>query len=177
MEITIKTERLLLRPIEISDLETTHRYASDRENCRLMVFLPNNTKEETLDYLKEAETEWQKPTPGYYEFAVVYEGVHIGCVSLYPDDKAKSAELGWILESGQHGRGFAAEAASALMGYARDHLGISVFIAHCDTENTASRRVMEKLGMKLISESGGRRNRLSDEERMEYLYGMDFTVS
>lgn len=48
--------------------------------------------------------------------------------------------------------------------------GPSRFIAHCDSENTASRRVMEKLGMSLREISHGRKNRSSDEERDECLY-------
>ena len=66
--------------------------------------------------------------------------------------------------------GYASEAAAALLSFAEKELGIKHFTAHCDTENTASRRVMEKLGMKLSDEHGGRKNRLSDEERREYLF-------
>ncbi|SFD24886.1 GNAT family N-acetyltransferase [Ruminococcus albus] len=166
----IKTERLILRPICTKDLETTHAYASDRENCRFMVFLPKLSEDETLEFLRCAEEEWSKPKPGYYELAVVYEGRHIGGVSLYPDDTRTSAEIGWIIHPGYHKQGFGSEAASALMGFAFKELGIKHFYAHCDTENTASRRVMEKLGMTLTEEHGGRKNRLSDEERREYQY-------
>ena len=52
-------------------------------------------------------------------------------------------------------------------------LGIKHFIAHCDTENAPSRRVMEKLGMTLKDEYGGRKNKLSEEERREYLFRLD----
>lgn len=64
------------------------------------------------------------------------------------------------------------QAAKALIGYARTELGFCHFTAHCDSENIASYRVMEKLGMKRAGSYGGRKNRLSDEERMEYLYRM-----
>ena len=56
------------------------------------------------------------------------------------------------------------------MKYAAENLGIRHFIAHCDSENTGSYKVMEKLGMKRTGESGGRRNKLSSEERIELLY-------
>ena len=56
--MTIQTDRLVLRPLCVDDLETTHRYASDRENARYMMFLPNDSEEETLDFLREAQEEW-----------------------------------------------------------------------------------------------------------------------
>jgi RimJ/RimL family protein N-acetyltransferase len=59
------------------------------------------------------------------------------------------------------------------MKYAVEELGIKRFIATCDTENEPSRRVMERLGMTLKEERGGRRNKLSPEERREYLYGIE----
>ena len=44
------------------------------------------------------------------------------------------------------------------------------FITHCDTLNTASWRVMEKLGMTRVSESGERKNKQSDKMSREYMY-------
>ena len=67
-------------------------------------------------------------------------------------------------------RGYAVEAARALIGWARDALHIRHFIAHCDADNLASQAVMRKLGMTLTDTSGTRKNRGSDELRREYLY-------
>ena len=47
MNIEIKTDRFVLRPLSINDLDTVHTYASDPENTRFMMWLPNDTKEET----------------------------------------------------------------------------------------------------------------------------------
>ena len=71
------------------------------------------------------------------------------------------------------GQGFATEAAQGLLDYARNTLGVHHFVAHCDTENAASRRVMEKLGMRLVEEFGGRHNKQSPEERREYVFELD----
>ena len=94
---------------------------------------------------------------------------HIGSVSVCLEENGTVWELGWILSREFHGKGYAAEAARGLMEYCRVS-GPSRFIAHCDSENTASRRVMEKLGMSLREISHGRKNRSSDEERDECLY-------
>lgn len=167
--ITINTKRLVLKPLGVEYLESVHEYASDPENTRFMLRLPNTTIEETRDFLQDAENEWKRGTPSFYKFAVIYEGRQIGAVSLYLED-GTSGELGWILNKKYWRRGIAYEAASALMDYAIRELGIRHFIAHCDAENTASYRIMEKLGMSRTSMQGGRRNKASDEESMEYQY-------
>lgn len=125
-EHDIQTKRLVLKPMSVEYLDSTHEYASDPENTKHMIFLPNDTIEETLAYLKNAETEWQKDSPAFYEFAV-------------------------------------------------HRLGLRHFTAHCDSENAASRRVMEKLGMAFMDEYGGRKNKQSTEERSECLYVLDIS--
>lgn len=166
----IRTDRLILKPMCTKYLNSTHAYASDVENCRLMLFLPNESLEDTFEYLKDAETEAAKDNPSYYELAVFLGEIHIGAVSLYISDKRDSAEIGWVFHRQYHGHGYASEAAVGLLKFAADELEISSFIAHCDSENIASRRVMEKIGMKLAGEYGGRRNKMSSEERRECMY-------
>ncbi len=166
----LKTERLILKPLGPEYLDTTHKYSSDLDNCRLMVFLPNESLEETLQFLVDAEAEWSKENPSYYEFAIILNDTHIGAISLYLEDEGETAELGWILDKAYHGRGYTTEAAKALIKYASENMGIHHFIAHCDSENAASYSVMEKLGMIRTDTHMGRKNRSSDEERKEYLY-------
>lgn len=167
--VTIKTERLLLEPLGSKHLKTVHKYASDYENTKYMVHLPNKTIEETTDFLQRAEAEWKRDKPSYYEFAVLYNGRQIGAVSIYLGDDM-SGEWGWIISKEYWGQGIAYEAAKALLEYAVKHLQIRHFIAHCDMENIASYKIMEKLGMVRTGIHGGRKNKSSDEERTEYQY-------
>ncbi len=171
----IKTDRLVLKPMCKDYLKSTHEYAADLENTKYMMFLPNSSLEETLEFLKGAEAEFLKKQPSFYEMAVFHDGVHIGAVSLYLNEAKDSGELGWILNKRYHGHGFATEAAKALLDYAVKQLGVMHFTAHCDTENAASRKVMEKLGMVLKEEHGGRKNRQSDEERREYTFELNIS--
>lgn len=52
-------------------------------------------------------------------------------------------------------------------------IGILHFLAHCDTENIASYKVMEKLGMIRTGEWGGRRNKSAAEDSLEYQYELN----
>ncbi|ASK64754.1 GNAT family N-acetyltransferase [Brachybacterium avium] len=61
----------------------------------------------------------------------------------------QQAELGWVLDPTVHGRGLGTEFATALLNLAFDGLGVRRIEAACFAENLASRRVMEKIGLRL----------------------------
>lgn len=166
----IQTKRLTLCPLGTKFLESTHIYVSDIENTKYMVRLPNETIDETREFLSYCEEEWKKEKPSFYEFAVLLDEVHIGAVGIYMNEAYDEGELGWIFNPLYHNKGYATEAASAIMEFTRTELGVKHFIAHCDTENYASQKVMQKIGLERVSCSGGRKNRSSDEERQEYKY-------
>ena len=173
MYLEIKTERLLLRPLCPEDLETTHAYASDPENGRYMYHVPNETIEETANFLSCVVAEWAKDQPKDYSFAIVLDGSHIGAVSLSLIDDGTCGNMGWILNRQYHGHGYATEAASALVKFARDELHLPRLIAHCDQRNNASYRVMEKLGMTLADDTGIRHYPKTGETAKEFLYTLE----
>ena len=166
----IVTERLVLAPLGTAYLDSVNEYALDYENTRYMCHLPNRDSDETLSFLKDVEAEWQKDSPDFYEFALLYGNRHIGSVSVYFENGV--GELGWIVNRKYWGNGFATEAAKILVEYFSKR-GHRRFIAHCDTENTASFKVMEKLGMTRTGRSGGRKNRAAAEESFEYQYELE----
>lgn len=170
MQIT--TQRLTLRPICLEDLEARHAYCSDPENTRFMMFLPNESIEETEAFIREAVAEMAKPKPKSYEFSIFLNGAQIGGIDLEMQGEGQGA-LGWILDKRYWGKGYAQEAARGLMEWARAHLGVRHFVAYCDSENAASYRLMERLGMRRTACDGGRKNRSSDEERLELTYEID----
>ena len=163
----LATERLELKPLGTQYLDTVNDYALNADNARYMCFLPNRDSAETLAFLQRVEEEWNKEDPGFFEFAILYQGKHIGAASLYFENGF--GELGWIIQKDYWGHGFAAEAAQAVIAHFSAH-GCRHFIAHCDTRNAASVRVMEKLGMTRTGIFGGRKNRNAAEESQEYQY-------
>ena len=168
--IEIRTSRLILKPLGTRYITTVNEYALNPENTKYMCHLPNANSEETLCFLQNVETEWTKDKPTFFEFAVLHNDCHIGAVSIYFDQDV--GELGWIINRKYWKNGFAYEAAEALVKYFSQHYGIQHFRAHCDTENTASYRIMEKLGMVRTGVYEGRRNRSASEDSMEYQYDL-----
>ncbi|MBR1702394.1 MAG: GNAT family N-acetyltransferase [Lachnospiraceae bacterium] len=168
----IKTRRLMIQPLQMEHAKSLHAYISDGENAKMMLFLPHDSWEETVEFVRKAELEWRKPRPEYYEFIVLFEGQNVGSVSVYMEDDFQTGELGWIIDKRYWHQGIATEAAKALVDFSVEQLGLRHFTAHCDAENLGSRHVMEKLGMKLTDADRVRKNRASNEEKTEYQYDL-----
>lgn len=164
------TERLQLEPLGTKHYKTALLYSTDSENTKMMCFLPCDSGTEVMEYLKKCEIQWQNNHPEYLDAAVILNGIHIGAVSIEFHEKGTVGEFGWIIDKHYWGKGYAAEAAQGFMKYIKERFGVSRYIAHADAANSASVRVMEKLGMECRSIHGGRKNRNSQEERMECLY-------
>lgn len=174
-DFEIKTKRLVLKPLGMKYIDSVHEYASDPENTRYMLYLPNSTYEETKAFLTYVDEAWEHEDEPTYECALLLgdEQKHIGAVSLTVENGV--GELGWILNKRYWGQGYMSEAATALLDFAVKDLGIRHFVAHCDADNPGSYRVMEKIGMTLVDKTPGRKNRLTppDEERFELCYKLD----
>ena len=172
MFIEIKTDRLILRPLDISDLETVHIYASDNENTLYMYWLPNNTKEETTEFLDNVTLEWKKESPNYYEFAIILDGLQIGAISIALDDTKNVGELGWIINKKFWERGIATEAAFAIKEFALTSLHLEKITANCDYRNVASYNLMQKIGMTLENDTGTRTYPKNGETVQELTYSL-----
>lgn len=172
MYYEIKTDRLVLRPLCLDDLETVHTYASDQENTLYMLWLPNDSLKETADFLQLVTREWEKDRPDYYEFAVVLDGLQIGAVSVYLDETRKTGELGWILHKKYWKKGIALEAALAVKDFAVNILKVTKVTANCDDRNVSSYRLMEKLGLALENDTGTRTYKKTSETAKELTYSL-----
>lgn len=166
----MKTDRLLLRPLNISDLETVHGYASEEENTTYMFWLPNKSMEETAAFLTKVSHEWENESPKFYEFAIVFNGLQIGAISVYLNDTREIGELGWILNKKYWKKGIATEAAFAMKDFAFHVLKLQEIIAHCDYRNAASYHVMQKIGMTLKDDAGTRTYLKNNETVQELIY-------
>lgn len=172
MQTVLQTGRLTLRPLTLSDLDTVHVYASDPELTRYMIYLPNETREETRAFLTQVSEEWQKENPSFFEFAIVLDGTQIGAVSIYLNEDRTEGELGWILIRDYHKKGYATEAALAVKEFVVHRLQVKKLIAHCDCKNRPSCRLMEKLGLTLEDDTGTRIYPKTGQTARELMYSL-----
>jgi RimJ/RimL family protein N-acetyltransferase len=66
--------------------------------------------------------------------------------------ESRQGEIGWSLHPDAQGRGLATEGAREMLRIGFDELGLHRIVAGCDSRNTASLRVMERLGMRREAE-------------------------
>lgn len=145
---TLETERLLLRPFEETDFEAVHAYASVTENVRYMPWGPNDESQTKAFILQTIAQSKEKPCRNYHYAAVLKSNKKIigGCsLSISSDDEA---EVGWILHRDYWNQGFGTEMGKRIIEFGFKGLGLHRIIAHCDTENYGSYRVMERIGMR-----------------------------
>ena len=170
LDMIIKTDRLILEPLGTKHFPAACKYMTDPENARMMIFLPCENDKEVMDYLHKAYMQWEKGKPEYLDAAIILDGIHIGAVSIEFVNNGKTGELGWIIDRNYWGNGYTFEAAKSFMEYCREKYNLTHYIAHADSENRSSIRIMEKLGMTLVNIYSGRKNRISDEIRKEVMY-------
>jgi [ribosomal protein S5]-alanine N-acetyltransferase len=166
-DIVLETERLILRPLVVDDLDALARLYADPEVRR---FFPEGTltREETLE-----ELEWiidvYYARYGYGLWATVSKetGAFIGRCGLLPwkivpgkdgrpgldgadefsdDDSRVEVEVAYLLSREYWGRGLATEAARAIVALAFGQLHLDRLICLFEPENHASRKVAEHVG-------------------------------
>lgn len=132
----------------MDDFDDVHAYGSDPEVVQYMSWGPN-TDQDTRDYLANNLDRAQESPREEYVFAVVPDGSErlVGTVGIYV--KGHQAMLGYAFARDAWGKGYASEAAPAMVEMAFEVLGVRRVWAACDSDNTASARVLQKCGMVL----------------------------
>ncbi len=147
----IRTERLLLREFVPEDWRAVLAYQADP---RYLVYNPwtERTEQDVQDFVQRF-IKWAQEQPRRkHQLAIVLleEGRLIGnCGIRMETAAANEAELGYEIEPACWGRGYATEAACAMVGFGFEQLYLHRVAAWCIAENTGSARVLEKLGMQL----------------------------
>lgn len=112
----------------MSDEVTTHFLPNGQMfEDELTVFLKSNTKAFAVTLLKNS--------------------VLIGHIEFYPCFGNHTYEIGWVFNRKYQKKGYAFQAASAVIKHGFEHLKIHRIVSTCQPENPDSFRLMEKLGM------------------------------
>jgi len=159
MKIILETKRLILRQFTQADVEAMHRIFSDMET---MKFWPQPfSLEATQKWIGRAIESYEKFGFGRYAIVLKEDGTLIGdCGFIRLDiNGVPENDLGYILFKEFWGKGFATEAASACLKYGIDNLHFQRVVANMETRHVDSKKVAEKIGMKLEKEFVNARNR------------------
>ena len=146
--VTLRTERLLLRPWRESDRAP---FAAMNADPIVMEHFP------AVNTRAESDTGFDRivaklSAQGFGLWAVEIPGVapFIGFVGLNPADALLGRpvlEIGWRLAAEHWRHGYATEGGRASLAHAFDVLGQDEVVSFTTTANQRSRHVMEKLGL------------------------------
>jgi ribosomal-protein-alanine N-acetyltransferase len=146
---TLRTSRLTLGPLESRDAEALVTLAGAFEIADTTATIPHPyTADDARMFLALDAAE--RVSGGSVRFAIRADGDSlVGIVSLHQIDRDRlRAELGYWIGVPWWGRGYATEAAKAVVRYGFDELGLHKIHAHYLTRNPASGKVLERIGMR-----------------------------
>jgi RimJ/RimL family protein N-acetyltransferase len=152
MIVYLETPRLILRRLTEADLGELHALDSDPEVMRYL-----GGRLTPLDDIRDMALpkmlSYYEEGPDYGFWAAVAPDTHefLGWFHFRPPfDPVQGMELGYRLKRSAWGRGLATEGSRAIVRKGFEELGLERIIAKTLTVNLASRRVMEKLGMRHV---------------------------
>jgi RimJ/RimL family protein N-acetyltransferase len=145
----LETARLTLRPYVAGDLDALHDIQSRPEVTRYLLYDARDRDQvrKVLDERMQADLIERDAL----NLAVVLPetGALIGDVVLFlRSQEQRQGEIGYVFHPDYGGRGYATEAARALLGLGFEHYGLHRIVGRLDARNTASARVLERLGMR-----------------------------
>lgn len=172
MTLPIVTERLVLRRYTYDDIPDVLRFASQPSVARVTSERIQATEEGIRKYIDLQNSYQPFEKDKVFELAVERkeDGKVIGLLGMICRDH-RQGEIGWALGVEYRGQGYATEAARALMDYGFNSLGLHRIHADTSSDNLASWRIMERLGMRreaLLRGSVYEEGKWLDK----YIYGM-----
>ena len=146
-KVELKTERLVLRPFRLEDVDDVYAYLKDPEWDRYHYFLPVSqpyTRRNAEEFMaRQVLVAWSTDP----HFAIVLNSAVVGSISLIINGTDDTGGLAYGLARVHWGKGLMPEAAQAVIDWGLTEYGLAKIYARADLRNRRSTRVMEKLGM------------------------------
>lgn len=143
----VETLRLKIRDLTQEDWRDVHQYASNPDVTKYMIWGPNS-EAETKAYIDEQLSKQSDEPRTDFELGVVLKETNtlIGGCGMYINDH--NAEIGYCFNPDYWGKGYATEAAQAMVKLAFERFNIHRIFATCRPDNIPSANVLKRTGMK-----------------------------
>ena len=141
-----ETERLILRRFEATDADRVFVLRSDADVMRY-IRQPQN-RAETVNWLRLVSGHWANDRIGFCAVVEKMSQRLVGWCGLWRLKETGEIEIGYAIAREFWGKGYASEAARRFLKYGFNELNTDEIVAVAAPENSASRRVMEKIGMR-----------------------------
>lgn len=147
----LETDRLILREIQTDDFDDLYRMNSDPD---VMKYVGDGTTRDHGQMEKEIKMLMshytRKPGLGIWATLLKDGNTFVGASGLVYYDNTPEIEVGYRMLKEHWNKGYATEASLGLLNYGFTSLKLKKIVSSAHVDNMASRRVMEKIGMKYI---------------------------
>ena len=168
MEIKLQTERLQLRWLTLDDAELMLAVWNDRAFVRFVGDRGIRTLDEARTTMQEGALKlFSDHGYGPFRMALADSDAPIGICGLFRRDGLDDPDIGFATLPDYCGKGYAHEAACAVIDHARDDLELPRLTAIVSPENEASVGLIRKLGLRFE-----RMHRMDDDDDDVAIYGM-----
>lgn len=154
LDLVIPTARLTIRPFVDGDVDAVFAIASQPEFSKHMSWRAHADKGVTSEFITHSMAVAANNEGAVW--AIEHGGNTVGCIGLdnlrwhLSSLRVDRAELGYWLAPALWNKGLMTEAASAVMRFAFEKLGLHKVTTRCFVDNAASRRVIEKVGFRFV---------------------------
>lgn len=146
--IELFTQRLVLRPFAMDDLDALHALCGDREVRRYLFSGEVPAVERVVGIVEDSVRSFA--TRGYGFFSVRLSAAPeelIGFTGFRPFEDGDEVELLFAVAPSHWGRGYATEATREALRFGFGECGLSRVVATTDTPNQRSVQVLQRLGL------------------------------
>ncbi|HEY44041.1 MAG TPA: GNAT family N-acetyltransferase [Anaerolineae bacterium] len=168
----LETDRLLLRPFSLSDAPIVQKLVGDEAIAATTLNIPHPYEDGMADeWIGSHQEGFEKGEAVIFAITLRDGNALIGAIGLEINQQHERAELGYWIGKPYWSKGYCTEAAEAVVRFGFDkYKMLRIHAAHF-SNNKASGRVMEKIGMK---HEGRLRNHIKKWGRFEDLevYGI-----
>jgi [ribosomal protein S5]-alanine N-acetyltransferase len=148
----LETERLVLKPIVESDLNTLHKIFTDSYVRRYLCDGEIWPLQQVEEMLAENTKMFAEKQFGLWSIETKSDREIIGFIGLWYFFEETQPQLIYALLPKAIKKGYATEASTKIVQYSFDELGFDYLVASCDRPNIESHKLAARLGMRQVEE-------------------------
>ena len=157
MKLILKTERLILREMLVSDAEALFEMDSNPKVHQYLWNKPLKNSSEVQSYIESVKNQYLENNIGRFVIVLKETNELIGWAGLkynteMVNNKIHFYDIGYRLNERFWGKGYASEASFAWLDYGFNVMKIKVMEAAAHSDNIASNKILLKIGLKMTEQ-------------------------
>lgn len=157
MKLILKTERLILREMLVSDAEALFEMDSNPKVHQYLWNKPLKNSSEVQSYIESVNNQYLENNIGRFVVVLKETNELIGWAGLkynteMVNNKIHFYDIGYRLNERFWGKGYASEASFAWLDYGFNVMKIKVMEAAAHSDNIASNKILLKIGLKMTEQ-------------------------